>query len=264
MGCLLVEEIGRDRFTAPNIAMPYYRIFGGQLLAQCIVIAARTAEGKSVKSLHATFPREGDLREPIEYRVERIQEGRTFAGRFITGWQGEKSIFTASVSLHVEEEGLDHQCDAPSVAGPEESIPTDLSMIPWETRVVDGVDLASREVGSPHFAFWMRAKGIGTDSIQHQALLAHATDLTMIGTTLRPHEGLGEADSPELIHTAVTTHTLWLHRPVRLDEWVLISQHSPSAAGARGFAQGHAFGSRGELIASFAQESMIRLVPRAP
>jgi acyl-CoA thioesterase-2 len=240
--------------------MPYRRIFGGQLLAQCIAIATRSAADKLVKSLHVTFPREGDLQTPVEYRVERLQDGRTFAGRFVTGWQGGKAIVTASVSLHVHEEGLDHQCAAPDVGAPEEAAAVDLSMIPWETRVVDGVDLESREVGEPELAFWMRAQEMPADPVAHQAMLAHATDLTMIGTTLRPHAGLGEADSPERIHTAVTTHTIWFHRPLRLDDWVLVAQTSPSAAGARGFAQGHAFARRGELIASFAQESMIRVV----
>jgi acyl-CoA thioesterase-2 len=260
LGCLAVREIADDRFSAPNIAMPYRRIFGGQLLAQCIVVASQTSPGKSVKSLHVIFPREGDLGEPVEYRVDRIQDGRTFAGRIITGWQGEEMIVTASVSLHAAEQGLEHQLEAPPVAGPEESVPADPSMIPWETRVVDGVDLRSPAAGPPRFAFWMRAPEIGPDPVHHQALLAHATDLTLIGTALRPYEGLCETDSPERIQTAVTTHTLWFHRPVRLDQWVLITQESPSAFGARAFAQGHAFGRGGELVASFAQESMVRLV----
>jgi acyl-CoA thioesterase-2 len=240
--------------------MPYYRIFGGQLLAQCIAIATRTAEGKSVKSLHVTFPRAGDLRERVEYRVDRFQEGRSFAGRIVTGWQGEELIVTASVSLHVDEAGLDHQCDAPDLGSPEAATATELSMIPWETRAVGGVDLESREVGSPEFAFWMRAPGMPRDRATNQAMLAHATDLTAIGTTLRPHPGLGEANSPEQVQTAVTTHTVWFHRPFCLEEWVLVSQQSPSAAGARGFALGHVFAQGGKLLASFAQESMIRPV----
>ena len=97
-----------------------------------------------------------------------------------------------------------------------------------------------------------------SDPVAHQALFAHATDLTLIGTSLRPHEGIGQADSPEKIHTAVTTHTVWFHRPIALDDWILVSQASPVVAGGRGFGQGHAFDAAGVLVASFAQESLIR------
>ena len=105
----------------------------------------------------------------------------------------------------------------------------------------------------------MRAPSLDADPTAHQALFAHASDLTLIGTALRPHAGIGQADSPEKIHSAVTTHTVWFHRAVSLDDWVLLSQESPVSAGARGFGQGHAFDAGGTLVASFAQESMIRL-----
>ena len=106
----------------------------------------------------------------------------------------------------------------------------------------------------------MRAPELPPDPLVHRALLAHATDLTLIGTALRPHEGIGQADSPERIHTAVTTHTVWFHRDVALDDWVLIDQTSPVSTGARSFGHGHAFDAHGRLVASFAQEGMIRTV----
>jgi acyl-CoA thioesterase-2 len=258
LGCLDVEALEEDVFTAPNIPMPYYRIFGGQLLAQCIAIATRTTAGKHVKSIHVAFPREGDLKKPVRYRVQRTQDGRTFAGRLIIGEQEGRTIVTASVSLHITEEGLAHQVPAPAVPRPESCPVVDHAMIPWETRVVGGVDLASREAGPASYQMWMRAPALPEDPAVHQALFAHATDLTLIGTTLRPIEGIGQDDSPERIHTAVTTHTLWFHRPIALDDWVLLSQESPGMAGGRGFAQGHAFSQSGDLLASFAQESMIR------
>jgi len=260
LACLEVEALADDRYTAPNIPMAYYRIFGGQLLAQTIAVATRSAAGKSVKSLHAAFPREGDLREPVEYDVAAIQDGRSFAARQVTARQGERVIASAMVSLHVDEAGLSHQIAAPDAGEPRAATLTDLTMIPWETRVVGGVDLGARDVGPADYAFWMRAPALPGDRHVHQALFAHASDLTLIGTTLRPHEGLCEADSPDRIQTAVTTHTLWFHRPFRLDEWMLVSQSSPVTAGARGFAQGHAFDGDGSLVASFAQESMIRRV----
>ena len=258
LACLSVEALGDDTFTAPNIPMDYRRIFGGQLLAQVLCVAVTTVESKTVKSLHASFPRQGDLTDPVEYRVRREREGRTFAHRQIVGEQAGEAIVLASVALHSEEAGLEHQMPSPEVGSPDEATVADLSMIPWETRVVGGVDLASREVGPPSFAFWMRAPSFSGPAVAHQALLAHATDLTLIGTSLRPHAGLGEDDSPERIQTAVTSHTLWFHRALRIDDWLLISQESPVVAAGRGFAQGHVFSRAGELVASFAQESMLR------
>jgi acyl-CoA thioesterase-2 len=260
LGCVAIEAQGEDLFTAPNIPMEYYRIFGGQLLAQGVAIAAATCEGKAVKSMHVGFPRAGDLRKPVEFRVDRLQDGRSFASRQILGGQEGKLIFHATVSLHVIEEGPGHQLPAPDVGRPEDATPEDLGMIPWETRVVGGVDLGNRDVGPPNYQFWQRTPKLPDDPMVHQALFAHSTDLTLIGTALRPVVALSEADSTDKIQTAVTSHSVWFHRPFRLDEWVLIAQESPSLAGARGFGIGHAYSAAGDLVASFAQESMIRRI----
>jgi acyl-CoA thioesterase-2 len=261
LACLAIEETRHGHFSGPNLEMPYYRIFGGQLLAQAIAIATREGVEKHVKSMHVTFPRPGDLREPVDYEVQPIQDGRTFATEWIVGRQGDQPIVTALVSLHVEEdEGFDHQREMPSVGQPEDAAPRELSMIPWEVRIVGGVDLAAEDVGPPRLEFWQRAGQLADGQALHQALLAHSTDLTLIGTTLRPHPDVSEAHSPDRIQTAVTTHTMWFHRPFRLDDWVLVSQESPTASGQRGFGTGHAFAKSGELVASFAQESMIRRV----
>ncbi|MBW2271784.1 MAG: thioesterase family protein [Deltaproteobacteria bacterium] len=258
LGCLELQRLGEGRYTAPNIPMPYRRVFGGQLLAQAIAVAAAAAEGKSPKSIHVSFPREGDLAKPVEYRVQRLQEGRSFASLWIEARQGETSILGALVSLHAEEPGLSHQLDAPEVGTPEDAAPVDLSMIPWETRMVGGVDLASDAVGPPSLELWMRAPALPDDPVIHQALFAYASDLTLIGTALRPHEGVSEAHVHEKIATAVTTHTVWFHRPLRMDDWILVAQESPTAAGARGFGLGHAYSRDGVLVASFGQESLIR------
>ncbi|HIF95485.1 MAG TPA: acyl-CoA thioesterase II [Myxococcales bacterium] len=260
LACLDVEFLGADSFTAPNIPMAYRRIFGGQLIAQALCVAAETVQEKGVKSLHATFPNQGDLASPVEYRVHRQGEGRTFAHRMVVGRQAGEVIVVANVSLHCEEAGLFHQTDFPEVLAPEDATAMDLSMIPWETRVVGGVDLASREIGSPDYAFWMRAPSFSAGQVVHQALLAHATDLSLIGTSLRPHAGLGEADSPEKIQTAVTSHTIWFHQPLRMDDWLLVSQKSPIVAAGRGFAHGSVLSREAALVASFAQESMLRPV----
>ena len=260
LACLAVEETAHGHFTGPNLELPYYRIFGGQLLAQAIAIATREGVEKHVKSIHVTFPRPGDVREPIDYEVEPIQSGRTFATEWIVGRQKDQAIFTALVSLHtaVDQEGLDHQREAPSVGEPEDAPIVPLSLIPWETRIVGGVDLGSEEVGPPRLELWQRTSKLPDGPAVHQALLAHSTDLTLIGTSLRPHRDVSEAHSPDRLQTAVTTHTLWFHRPFRMDDWILLSQESPSISGQRGFGTGHAFAKTGELVASFAQESMIR------
>ena len=211
-----------------------------------------------MKSIHVTFPRQGDLREPVRYELTRVQDGRTFATRWIVGMQASKPIFGALVSLHRIEPGLDHQREAPSVGSPEDSETTDLGLIPWETRVVGGVDLRSEAVGPPRLEFWQRAATLPADPTVHEALFAYSTDLTLIGTSLRPHAGVSEAHSPDRLHTAVTSHSIWFHRPLRMDRWLLLAQESPTTAGARGFGTGHGYAASGELVASFAQESMIR------
>jgi acyl-CoA thioesterase-2 len=262
LACLEIEELGPDLFTAPNVPMSYRRVFGGQLLAQCLRVASKVGAGKEVKSMHVTFPREGVLDRAIRFRATPVQDGRSFAGRWIVGEQDEvKPIVTASVSLHALEEGLFHQEESPSPTGPQDCPPCDLSMIPWETRVIDGVNLEAREPAAPIYRLWMRTPALDEDESVHQALLAHATDLTLIGTSLRALDGIGEADSPERLQTAVTSHTIWFHRRLRVDEWLLLRQTSPIVAGGRGFAHGHVFTEFGSLVASYAQESLIRLQP---
>ena len=136
---------------------------------------------------------------------------------------------------------------------------TDLGMVPWETRMVGGVDLADRAAAEPRLAWWMRTPPVGEERHLHQALLAHATDLTLIGTALRPFEGLSQADSTVTLHTAVTSHTLWFHQPFRVDDWLLVDQHGPVVANGRSFGRGDVYAGD-EMVASFAQEAMVRQI----
>ncbi len=260
LASLQIDSLGDDYFTAPNIPMRYSRIFGGQLLAQCVRIGAICGDGKSIRSLQMNFLREGDLNEPLRFELRRIREGRTFATHLILADQGGQLILMATLSLHIDEAGPEHQLEAPRLGSPEDQAPAELSMIPWETRPVGGVNLESREIGPARYAFWMRAPELPDEPSIHQALLAHATDLTLIGTALRPFSGLSEADSGERIQTAVSAHSLVYHRPLRVDRWLLVSQESPISAGGRGFGIGHVYSRSGELLASFAQESLIRLL----
>jgi len=260
LGCFAISRAGDDEYAAPNVEMEYYRIFGGQLLEQTIAIAA-TDTGKVVKSLHVVFPREGLTAEGVRFLVERPHDGRAFATRRITGVQESgKPILVAQISCHaLEESALQVDTAGPDVGRPEDATATELDMIPFETRVVGGIDLTDRAVRPAEYAAWLRVdRRLPDDPAVHQGVLAWCSDLTLIGTTLLPVEGYSQADSPERLHTAPVTHSLWFHRPFRIDDWVLLAQHGNSLSGARGFGTGHAFGADGELVASYAQEAMIR------
>jgi acyl-CoA thioesterase-2 len=171
-----------------------------------------------------------------------------------------KPIMVAQISCHAPEDGeLVHQMPVPKVGRPEDAVATELDMLPLDTRVVDGIDLADPAVRPPRFNLWLRVpRPLGDDQEHHQGFVAFASDLTLIGTTLLPIEGYSQADSPGRLHTAPVTHSIWFHAPVRVDDWVLFAQESPVLSGARGFGTGHAFDASGTLVASFAQESMIR------
>lgn len=261
LACLRLHP-GDDGLEGQNLDIGYHRVFGGQILAQALCAAAASSPEKSVKSMHVLFPREGDTARPMQYRVGPLQSGRTFGTTEVVAHQDGKLVSVALVSLHAPEDGLDRNDAAPRAGAPGEASLTDLGMVPWETRLVDGVDLTDPAAAPPSLRWWMRTPAIGAvqgvaDTALHQALLAHATDLTLIGTALRPFEGLSQADSTITLHTAVTSHTLWFHRPFRVDEWLLVTQHSPVVAHGRSFGRGDVF-SGDQLVASFAQEAMVR------
>lgn len=246
-------------FEAPTLDLPHGGVFGGQLLAQAVVGAAAARPDKFVKSLSARFPREAKAERRLEFDVSDVHDGRAMGTAQIDGVQGGRTFFTCQLTLHVPEQGaLDHQAAPPSVGEPGDAAAVELSMIPWECRFVGDVDLASRDTGPPRLQWWSRLdRRLNDDHALHQALLANATDLTLIGTMLRPHPW-GEADAHVRVQTAVTAHHLWYHRPFRVDDWLLIDQTSPVLAGARGFGEGRVFDADGALVASFAQESLIR------
>jgi acyl-CoA thioesterase-2 len=261
--CLDLTEIEPGVVEGANLDIGYHRVFGGQILAQVLTAAAAASPDKSVKSLHILFPREGDTAKPMRYAVNRLQDGRTFGTTEVVASQDGKTIAAAMVSLHVDEAGL-HRCDAPpSVAAPVEGRQDLGNMVPWETSIVDGVDIADHAAGPPRLEWWMRTAPVGDDRHLHQALLAHATDLTVIGTALRPLDGISQADSTITLHTAVTSHTLWFHQPFRVDDWLLVVQEGPVVAAGRAFGRGDVFAGD-ELVASFAQESMVRQLEQQP
>jgi acyl-CoA thioesterase II len=237
-----------------NLPLDYHRIFGGQLLAQFAVAATLTAPGKSVKSLHVQFPREGTADEPVRYEVAKHSDGRTFASLTIIARQSKGVIATASVSLHAHEEGRALQTVAPVREVPTDSAPTQVGLLPFETRTSQ--DLDAREAAPPEYSLWWRTPP--ADPGLAQALAAYATDLTLIGTALRPVDGVSQADAQQAFTSAVTAHTIWFHRPFTTDAWLLLRQQSPILAHGRSFGRGDILTADGTLVASYAQESLVR------
>jgi acyl-CoA thioesterase-2 len=254
--CLKFDvESAETHFTAQNQHLEYHRIFGGQLLAQFVRAASLTSPDKTVKSLHAVFPREGRADEPVTYDVTRHHEGRSFSTLSITATQSKGPIGVASVSMHVSEDGPDRQSVEPvgEVPGPDHDV--ELGLIPWETRT--GADLNATTTGPPEFELWIRTPAV--DPKLAPALAAYATDLTLIGTALRPHDGLSQLGNGTQFTSAVTSHTIWFHRPFTTDQWLLLRQHSPLLAHGRCFGRGDILTSDGALVASYGQESLLRI-----
>lgn len=255
--CLDLREVEAGVMEGRNLDIGYHRVFGGQILAQVLVAAAGASPEKSVSSMHVLFPREGDTREPVRYRVAKLREGRTLGTTEVVADQGGRVIAAGVLAMHAEEPGL-HRTDRPPASPPpEEAVATDLGMVPWETRLVGGVDLTERAAAEPRLDWWMRTPPLDDARPLHQALLAHATDLTLIGTALRPFEGVSQADAGVALRTAVTSHTLWFHQPFRVDCWLFVTQHSPIVTGGRAYGRGDVFADD-ELVASFAQEALVR------
>jgi acyl-CoA thioesterase-2 len=256
LACLNFDAAPSDtHFTAHNQQLEYHRVFGGQLLAQFVRAASLSCPDKVVKSLHAVFPREGRADEPVEYEVIRHHEGRSFATLSIVATQSKGPVGTASVSMHVVEDGPAVQTADPvgPVPGPDREVALDL--IPWETRAAD--DLNATTTGPPVFELWMRTPSADPDLAP--ALAAYATDLTLIGTALRPLDGLSQRGNGTQFTSAVTTHTIWFHRTFTTDQWLLLRQHSPLIAHGRSFGRGDILTHDGVLVASYAQEALLRI-----
>ncbi len=254
-GAATTPTISRS-FRGPNLALPYRRIFGGQLLAQIVVSALRASPEKSVKSLYANFLREGMVDEEVTYEVVHRHRGRSLDTLQISAMQTDRLIAVATVSMHIPDDGPDVQTidPVPELPGPDNDIA--VSLLPWETRSRD--DLDDPVAGPPHYELWMRTPSTA-DPVAHPAVAAYATDLTVIGTALRPLEGFSQGGNGTAFYSAVTAHTLWFHRPIRTDDWLLLRQDSPIISGGRCFGRGDIITENGSLVASFAQEAVVRM-----
>ena len=277
LAILDLEVLEQNLFRGRSPQVGWQRVFGGQVIGQALVAASRTVEGRSPHSLHGYFLLPGDPKVPIIYDVERIRDGRSFTTRRVKAIQHGQPIFTLSASFHIDEPGLSHQMAMPDVPKPDQ-LPSESDIRervmplmpdpvrayfererPIELRPVEFKRYMTRDGLDPYFNVWIRATGtLPDDPAIHQAVLAYASDMTLLDSTLVAH---GRTVFEREIQAASLDHALWFHRPFRADEWLLDAQDSPFAGGARGFARGSIFTSDGVLVASVAQEGLIRHRP---
>lgn len=274
---LELEPLERNIYRGRNRDIGSGRIFGGQVLAQSLVAARRTVEeeDRAAHSMHGYFILAGDLEVPVVYFVDRLRDGRSFTTRRVTAIQHGNAIFNMSASFHRAEEGPTHQAPMPDVPGPEElrseldlireqadRIPADLRDIltqdrPLDMRPVEPLDPFAPDARPPVRHTWMRSVGELDDRpLHHQAVLAYASDYGLLGSVLLPH---GRTFRDPDVMAATLDHSIWFHRPFRADEWLLYAMESPVACCARGFARGSFFTHDGVLVASVAQEGVIRV-----
>jgi acyl-CoA thioesterase-2 len=273
---LALEPIEVNLFRGQVAGGDSPRIFGGHVIAQALLAAYETVEDRLCHSIHCYFIRPGDPRAPILYEVDRARDGASFTTRRVTAIQHGRQIFNLAGSFQVPEQGFEHQGQMPQVPAPEglpdafermkqmiETMPEAARRMmgrprPIEQRQADPRSAPSA-VAPPVANNWMRARAeIGPDQHLHQAILAYASDMGLLETGMRPH---GVTWQTPGLQSASLDHALWFHQPLNFNDWHLYSQDSPSAAGARGFIRGQVFDRSGRLVASVAQEGLMRQRP---
>lgn len=271
-----VEEIDTDLYRGPRLPGGVGRVFGGQVIAQALQAAQRSVDSdKAAHSLHAYFMRPGDENHPIIYRVVRDFEGRSFANRRIIAMQKGQPILNMTASFQSPAEGLHHQDAMPDVPDPDalrserelreqirDQVPEKfrrffLRARPIEIRPVNPRNWFAPDKIEPAQHSWFRVVApLPDDLALHRAMLAYASDMTLLGTCLLPH---GVSWMTGEVQTASLDHAIWLHEPFRFDEWLLYTTDSPWAGHSRGFNRGKIYSRDGRLVASVAQEGLIRL-----
>jgi acyl-CoA thioesterase II len=266
-------EVNLFRGESRDIGSP--QVFGGQVLGQALTAASATVEGRVVHSLHAYFLRRGDFNAPIVYQVDRSLDGHSFSNRRVVAIQHGQQIFNMAASFQVPEDGFDHQVCMPQVPRPDEltdssRLPRDLlerlpermrkffeQPRPFEFRSVQHIDYLQPRRAEPTRQLWFRAVGrLPDDEKLHRCLLAYVSDYFLLDTATLPH---GTSFLHGSLIMASIDHAMWFHRPLRVDEWLLYAVESPSASGARGFARASLFSLDGRLVASTAQEGLVRI-----
>lgn len=265
-------EVNMYRGTSRDIGNP--QVFGGQVLGQALMAATATVEDRIVHSLHAYFLRAGDFNLPIVYEVDRSRDGTHFSSRRVVAIQNGQQIFHMSASFQSQEEGLEHQATMPEVPAPE-SLPKRSDWInsplltdqqrrffdrvrPFDIRPVDMERLLNGKPKDPKLHVWFRAADKLPDGeALHRGILAYVSDYYLLMTATLPH---GIPFPSKHIRFASIDHAMWFHRPVRVDDWMLYSIDSPSSSGARGLSRGSIFSRDGRLVASTAQEGLMRVM----
>ncbi|MGA9599254.1 MAG: acyl-CoA thioesterase II [Methylocystis sp.] len=270
-----LETLGEDEFRGRSPPNAPQAVYGGQAVAQALIAAQRTVPpDRPVHSLHGYFILAGDPKTPIDYKVERVRDGKSFTTRRCAARQKGRTIFSLEASFQVVEEGFDHAIEPPEVPDPE-SLPTSSaladrlkSFLPQavlarlqrpsalDMRVVDPVAAFGAKPASVRQYFWFRIDGpLPEDDALQRALVAYLSDMTLLNTALAVH---GRTIFDRSLQVASLDHALWFHRPCRADEWLLYAQQSPTASGGRALTYGHLFTRNGRLVASTAQEGLIR------
>jgi acyl-CoA thioesterase II len=272
---LALEPVEVNIYRGQNRDIGTGRVFGGQVMAQALVAARRTVpEERTAHSVHGYFILPGDLNAPIVYFVDRLRDGGSFSTRRVTAIQHGHAVFNMSASFHRPEQGMEHQAAMPAVPQPDgltseldiirgaaDRIPEPVRDVLTQDRPIDirpvGINPFDTTPREPVRHVWLRAVGpMPDDATAHQAVLAYASDYGMLATAIQPH-GISIRD-PRL-QAATLDHAIWFHRPCRIDDWLLYSVDSPATAGARGFTRGSVYTRDGQLVASVAQEGLLRI-----
>ncbi len=270
-----LAQLGPDRYRGISQANSWGRVYGGQVLGQALVAADRTVEeDRTAHSLHGYFLLAGDPANPIDYEVERLRDGGSFTTRRVTASQSGRAIFAMIASFHKYEPGFSHQTQMPEVPGPDD-LPAMAEVLarpgsrapktmqgyyakdrPIEIRLVATDRYFGNEERDPRQCFWFKVRNPLPDGAGlHQAILAYASDFAILDTSLIAH---GKLMFDPHMQLASLDHALWLHRPFRTDDWLLYVLESPSAGFARGFSRGAFYTRDGQLVASVAQEGLVR------
>ncbi len=270
-----LERLEVDLFRGASRDIGSPQVFGGQVLGQALTAATATVEGRIVHSLHAYFLRRGDFNAPIVYRVDRSLDGHAFCNRRVVAIQHGLPIFNMAASFQIVEEGFDHQIEMPAVPPPEslpdssrpppellERLPEAVRRFlerprPFEFRLVQPMESLVVGRAPPARQVWFRAVDrLPDDEGLHRRLLAYLSDYFLLDTATLPH---GKSSFSGALVMASIDHAMWFHRPLRVDDWLLYVVESPSASGARGFARAGVYARDGRLVASTAQEGLVRL-----
>jgi len=276
IGLLGLERIEDNIFRGDSRDIGSPQVFGGQVIGQALSAAQHTVEDRVAHSLHAYFLRRGDVSAPIVYEVDRARDGGSFSNRRVVAIQHGRPILNLAASFQTPEAGLEHHAVMPDVPGPDglkdltdvakdmlAHIPSKMRRFltdkrPFEFRHVEAVNFETSQKLPPRKHIWIRAVDkLPDDPVLHQNLLTYVSDYELLGTATLPH---GLSFTRGSVIMASLDHALWFHGEVRMDEWLLYAMDSPNSSGARGLARGQLFSEDGRLVASTAQEGLMRVI----